>query len=515
MNTPQKSRQTFALEGQRGVLGLTTMTASGTLTEEDCGCDTHEGTTQTLAEEPQEPEVPTAARWEGPIGMEGELTGDGRLIENEALRWEDLPLPLRYVSQDNGAHDGAVVVGLIDTLERRDGGVIWGSGPLDLGSEEGREAYRQVHNAYTTGVSMDLDDVSFEVRVAADLLEAMEAPVDEEGNIEVPEPDADGKVTVATIASDDEVRVTTSGRIRAATIVAIPAFAQARITAAPVEGEAPDTVDEEAAALLASARIPTNPPAGWFDAPALPEPTPLTVTEDGRVYGHLALWGTCHTAHSMSGKCIEPPRSATDYSYFRLGTTFTAEGTEVATGKITLDTTHAGEDMTPLSASAHYENTGNVVADVTAGEDSFGVWLAGALRPGVTPEQVRALRAAPLSGDWRRFGGNLELVAALAVNMPGFPVPRPKGLVASGAVQSLLAAGMIAPRKVRRPGTPGALSVDDLRYLKRLADRERAEEKREHLDAATELARRVRASRAEMKVRAFAAARASEKEESN
>jgi hypothetical protein len=64
-------------------------------------------------------------------------------------------------------------------------------------------------------------------------------------------------------------------------------------------------------------------------------------------------------------------------------------------------------------------------------------------------------------------------------------------------MQTLVAAGMLAPRKVIKPGTPGALSTDDLRYLKRLAARERAEEaasKVDLLDRAAVLSRKLRAS---------------------
>jgi hypothetical protein len=46
-------------------------------------------------------------------------------------------------------------------------------------------------------------------------------------------------------------------------------------------------------------------------------------------------------------------------------------------------------------------------------------------------------------------------------------------------MQSLVAAGMIPPREVIRPGLPGALSMDDLRYLKHLANAERDRQKRE------------------------------------
>src|SRR4249920_1098271 len=84
------------------------------------------------------------ARWSGPIGLEGERTGDGRLIDLNALRWENLPLPLRWVEKDFGAHDGAAVVGLITSISRNEAGQLIGEGTFDLGSDTGREAYRQV-----------------------------------------------------------------------------------------------------------------------------------------------------------------------------------------------------------------------------------------------------------------------------------------------------------------------------------------------------------------------------------
>src|SRR5699024_2810547 len=120
-----------------------------------------------------------------------------------------------------------------------------------------------------------------------------------------------------------------------------------------------------------------------------------------------------------------------------LGATRVDDGTDVPTGKITLGTGHAGGRLNATATLAHYENTGRVAADVSVGEDQYGIWFSGAVRPGVTDDDVRALRAAPISGDWRAIGGSLELVAALGVNMPGYPVPRPAGLVASGQVTSL------------------------------------------------------------------------------
>ena len=545
--------------------------------------------------------------WTGIIGMEQTLTGDGRYIESEALRWET-PIPLRYVPSDVGAHDGAQVVGTIQHIERGDGGEIRATGTFDTDSEVGIEAARQVREGLTRGVSMDLDDVSFEVRVAEELVQG-EAALDGGEEATPPGEEAtgearavvDGKVVMMEMNSDDEVHATTSARVRAATIVAIPAFAEATISvvdededdddektdeeiiAEVAEDEAeradeePDDEEDEdseefnwvddvgglpkyireiadslmergftesraiatavntvrrwarggparaggegsvtaktqakavkalaeweakkARAKAASAVSVTAsggseaPPAGWFMSPGLDEPTPITVTEDGRVYGHLATWDSCHIAHADF--CTSPPRSQTDYAYFHTGAILTDDGRELAVGHLTLNTSHAKAKATPAATMAHYENTGLVAADVRAGEDSHGIWVAGAVRPTVAADDVRALRAAPLSGDWRRIKGNLELVAALAVNVPGFPIPRPKGLVASGNIQSLVASGMVPPKKVKKPGTEGALSMDDLKYLKSLARRE----KKNRADA---LARTIK----EQKVAAMAA----------
>jgi hypothetical protein len=206
-------------------------------------------------------------------------------------------------------------------------------------------------------------------------------------------------------------------------------------------------------------------------------PTPLTITREGKVFGHLATFDVCHVASPAGpGICIVAPHSNRGYADFHTGTVLTAEDTLIATGKITMGTGHAGQKLSANAAASHYDNTGTAVADVVAGEDEFGIWVSGALRPDVTAEQVRALRASPLSGDWRERGGSLELVAALAVNVPGFPIPRTSGMVASGGdrLYSLVASGMVP----REPTSAQAdqLSAADVEYLHRLVQRNRSDE---------------------------------------
>ncbi len=128
-----------------------------------------------------------------------------------------------------------------------------------------------------------------------------------------------------------------------------------------------------------------------------------------------------------------------NYSYFRTGQIRTENGTDVPIGTITLGTGHAGDGIGSIEAMAHYDNTGTGMAYVACGDDEFGIWVAGSLKATATEDQIQELRAASLSGDWREIRGNLELVGILAVNVPGFPVPRLAAMVASGRCLSLVA----------------------------------------------------------------------------
>lgn len=339
-------------------------------------------------EEPQAAEAETEAdgrvAFTGPVVFEGELTGDGREMEAGALRWET-PIPLRWVPTETEAHDGAVVVGRIDELVRVDDAIV-ATGTIDTSFEAGATIASMIERGLAGGVSVDLDDVEVEV--------------------------------------DEEAQVMTvlDGRIRGVTLVSLPAFANARIA---LDGMPAPEVDPLTAAGYVA------PPTAHFLNPNFTELTPIKLTEDGRLFGHIAGWGTCHSG--FQGQCITAPHSSNGYASYRTGLVITAEGDEVPVGRITMDTGHAGPRMAAAPAAAHYDHTGTVVADVACGEDKHGIWISGSLRSGVDAERLHALRSAPMSGDWRDVGGKLELVGVLAVNLPGFAVPRkPTALVASG-----------------------------------------------------------------------------------
>lgn len=191
-----------------------------------------------------------------------------------------------------------------------------------------------------------------------------------------------------------------------------------------------------------------TPPIDWFRDPQLDGPTPVTVTPEGRVYGHIATWDTTHVG--MPGKNVRPPRSRSDYGYFNTGAVEADDnGTlvDVSAGRLTLDTGHASLTSDATAAARHYDDTGTVVANVCAGEDAHGIWFSGVTAPGLDDLKRHKLKSSSVSGDWRPIDGSLELVAALMVNSGGFPIPRAR--VASAAELVPLVAAGIVPNPVQ------------------------------------------------------------------
>ena len=207
--------------------------------------------------------------------------------------------------------------------------------------------------------------------------------------------------------------------------------------------------------------------ANFFKRPEMENPRVGVEVEGEHVYGYIAQWGVCHIG--ISGMCTVAPHSMSDYWYFATGKVDTDEGV-VRVGQITMDTGHASLKANAKVAAAHYDNTGAAAADVTVGEDEFGIWFSGVLRSKVTDEMRHALRAAGrVSGDWRQIGSDLELVAALAVNVPGFPIPHTRAGVYNGEQVSLVAAGLHEEETESRTFS---LSAEDVAGLARNAIRE-------------------------------------------
>ncbi|GIV00861.1 MAG: hypothetical protein KatS3mg014_2529 [Actinomycetota bacterium] len=172
-----------------------------------------------------------------------------------------------------------------------------------------------------------------------------------------------------------------------------------------------------------SAASSWRPPASAFSVPEPDRIEPVTV-RDGIVTGHLASWGTCHVG--ISDRCQLAPRSAIGYRAFHTGTVVADDGSVIEVGRLTAATGHASLTLGAEEARRHYEDSGTVWALARASDGRHGIWISGAVLPDVPEEVLVRAASCPLSGDWRLVNGNLELVAALSVPVPGFP------LVASG-----------------------------------------------------------------------------------
>lgn len=197
---------------------------------------------------------------------------------------------------------------------------------------------------------------------------------------------------------------------------------------------------------LTAGGFPVAPPDDWYKDPKLDGPTPMEITDKGQVFGHIATWDVTHIGMP---KATHAPHSPSGYKYFLTGQLKTESGQAVNVGQLTLAGGHADINGNVQAAVQHYDDTNSAVADVTCGEDQYGIWVAGGLRPSVTDEQVRIFRASPPSGDWRPVNGHLEMVACCSVNVPGFMNVRPTARVASGAVVALVAAGTAELNRLR------------------------------------------------------------------
>lgn len=178
-----------------------------------------------------------------------------------------------------------------------------------------------------------------------------------------------------------------------------------------------------------AAAVPLEPPRSWFADPQLTGPVKVRVTDEGRVYGHIAKWNSTHAARPG----VVPPRSPS-YGKFHRHPVRTSDGERVLTGPLAANGHASLEEPSIAAVMSHYDNAQFVVADVVCGEDQHGIWVSGALRAGITPLQVLMTDRYSFSGDWRNRN---ELVAACAsVAVPGFHLaedPSVKALAASAA----------------------------------------------------------------------------------
>lgn len=238
-----------------------------------------------------------------------------------------------------------------------------------------------------------------------------------------------------------------------------------------------DEAASRAAVVAALTAAAPTVPAAWFDDPALSEVTPLTVTDDGRIFGHAAAWGTCHA--EFKDVCVAAPHSVAGYAHFHRHAVDT-DGGVLAAGRLTTGHGKLGTGCTCCrgkddhactragltAATAHYDRA-RTLAWVRAGEDEHGIWIAGALATDLDDADRAVLSRRLVSGDWRDAGGSLELVEvlALATERPGFPLPRTS--LSAGRPRALVAAGAVRPSPL--PQSAPRLALDYPRLAREVA----------------------------------------------
>lgn len=384
--------------------------------------------------------VPEPGQATAPIRLyfaEGERTPDGRCIDPNAINFDRPPpysIRLQTRQPESGGHAGAEVCGVINRIAR-DGLTIVADGLLDLSLEAGISAYNLITNRTMQTWSPDLGD----------------AVIDTEENYD----DED-----ANLMSDQaQVHHFVKASFLGATLVAMPALASAVVELLNDDGsvlipapqrtgptEEPvgvthepnifkyitDRTDHEISEIAACAG-PTAPPPEFFEDPNLPELQRfVTITADGRVFGHISAWDECHIG--ILGRCVTIAEIDRDLSYGAPGYVVCADGSQVlGTRPLPIKGGHATKGLPYMMAMSHYDDPASGIADYLCGWDDHGMWFSGALRPDVTEEQLRILRASGVSLDARERDGALRYLGMCSVNTPAFEKAKARVRIAASA----------------------------------------------------------------------------------
>lgn len=363
----------------------------------------------------------TSAPWEGVMTVEGVESGDGREFALGSLDWAALPLPLMYQRQTSDGHMGSVQVGNIDHIARK-GNAIYGWGTIDLLSADGPEVHRLMAAGRLRGNSVDVDSVK-----DADV-EFVYAPI--------PEPtEGVAEVTDIVAALGKPIKeIYHRGRIRGTTLVSFPAFTEAevKLSDSVVTASAESCgCDIPLTAASYTITLPDVPPVAWFNEPTDAMHGALTITQEGRIFGILAPSGVTHRSVKA-----QVPMGNVDYSRWMKSEIPVADGGRVVAGVITGNCGHAATEGygTLANRKKHYDDSCSVFGYARIGENRQKgyVWVAGSLRPGITPDQVSQFFGCSLSGDWQPHPdrpGVREFIAALAVPVPGFAMARKQASV--------------------------------------------------------------------------------------
>jgi hypothetical protein len=388
--------------------------------------------------------------WHGHLVFEGVMTGDKREMAPGSLKARPGTLPLMALDKTTAGHWRAELAGAIEDINRLDGGVIAGEGHF-AGTERG-QYYEGLNAPDENGVQM-LRWVSVDLQIHR--YERAVYAYDEEGNEKTKLLVHEAEIMGATLCP---FAAFYQAIVAPKSVDLAPMAAAAALGARDLGGYVQEPTD----AIVASAAADGPPPIELFLNPNFTRLTHTSVrdvpgTNWRHFAGHLADWNTPHIG--IGNGNVYAPHSPSDYAYYMTKPfdVAMADGVKnTPVGVLTLGGGHADINLGWRLAAEHYDNplTGRV--DLRVGEDEFGPWVSGVVRPSTTYDEARVLHSSDISGDWRRIGA-MELVGIAAVNVAGFPtvesaysnvVDARAAFTASasnpeGEMMSLVAAGML------------------------------------------------------------------------
>ena len=408
-------------------------------------------------------ELDVVMGWSGPVLPIGRWAGDLDRRRFANVSWPTLPLTLA----DN--HMGSAFVGPVDSAEvltvdeiaqrvtltdqdREEIGesALWFSGRF-APTEEGLRSAAQLAFWGRLPVSVEVRDGDY-----------VEVPVERDGEIVGVEMDW-SRTVVGAVALER-----------------LPAFAGAWIrpdaTAAQFmpEPDGPaDFVDDDPmepdeltahlhemteVAARQAAVGPDPYPARFFSRIDYQQPTRLTISSDGEVTGHVAVWGRRYRQQGggdwVAARCG-------DLSEWLVGAAPLDDGRVVPAGVIVSDSLHQWGPQDAASMRRQVEDTSRQVMQVTAWEDQWGLAVHGSTLPGIDPaDATRAMAGCPsiVTMDQKDGRGHLP-VAVLCVNTCGLKPGDAVVTVEDGAhktrVLAASTAGEPAPESCGCGGTCG------------------------------------------------------------
>lgn len=337
-------------------------------------------------------------------------TGDGRVFASEggSVR-EGMPHPISTMMRLGYGHEGAVPSGALFEITLDDETKQASGRGFLLDDEAGLTTARYVATKALNKFSVRVADVKVQFVEDFDSGEYWvnfsKWAISAGSFVETPGfKQAYGEITAAMLAPDDEIM---------ASLLADPM--------APLKVECGDVIipllNGTQSEIVADGS--TKVAHELFFRPESPVPTKMIVTEANAVYGHPALWNSCHEGLA---ECVMPPRPKDGYASANLPGVLTDRGM-VGTVPVFWLGGHKNRSLigtkTREDVEAAYGGVENCWADVHMSEGIHGPWASGIVRPGVTPETIYAARASRVSGHWL----NGELKAIVSVLVPGYDVP--------------------------------------------------------------------------------------------